>query len=241
MSGGRPRSRPWTTAARSVRHADTTCSGRCSSTCSRIGWVCESTITCSTSGAACRVDGVYPYCCRATTTGSSRSGGRSRTASITSSVGMRSESRRRGSPTVTTSSCRASSGRFDFLLAQSIFSHATQDQIRTCLSEAAAVGGVLAATYFPGPADSDEKQWSHLVRYRPDLAIDRGGVRPGDGGERLVPPDPEVGRVHTSGRELERLVLVGHLERRRGRLPRFSFIGATGFEPATARPPAEGG
>ena len=28
---------------------------------------------------------------------------------------------------------------------------------------------VGSAPDFPGPADSDEKQWSHLVRYRPDF------------------------------------------------------------------------
>jgi hypothetical protein len=60
--------------------------------------------------------------------------------------------------------------RFDFMLAQSIFSHATQAQIRTCLREAAKLlDTLLAATYFPGPKNYDGTEWTHLARYRPDF------------------------------------------------------------------------
>ena len=61
---------------------------------------------------------------------------------------------------------------FDFMLAQSIFSHATQDQIRTCLREAVNVmapGGILAATYFPGARNYQGAAWTHFATYRPDF------------------------------------------------------------------------
>jgi len=56
------------------------------------------------------------------------------------------------------------------MLAQSIFSHATQAQIRTCLQEAAKLlDTLLAATYFPGPKNYEGTEWTHLARYRPDF------------------------------------------------------------------------
>jgi len=51
---------------------------------------------------------------------------------------------------------------FDFVLAQSIFSHATVDQINTCLAEAAQVlqpGGTMAATFYEGEDNYDGDTW----------------------------------------------------------------------------------
>ena len=61
---------------------------------------------------------------------------------------------------------------FDFMLAQSIFSHAAPDQIRTCLGEAVNVmapGGILAATYFLGDRNYEGTAWTRVARYRPDF------------------------------------------------------------------------
>jgi SAM-dependent methyltransferase len=52
--------------------------------------------------------------------------------------------------------------QFDFLLAQSIFSHTTQAQMRRCLSQAKEVlkpEGVFAATYFQGEEDYTGEEW----------------------------------------------------------------------------------
>jgi SAM-dependent methyltransferase len=52
---------------------------------------------------------------------------------------------------------------FDFLLAQSIFSHTTQAQIQTCFAEAKKVlapDGVFAATFFEGSEDYRGRQWT---------------------------------------------------------------------------------
>lgn len=51
---------------------------------------------------------------------------------------------------------------FDYIMAQSIFSHATPDQIRTCLREAArclAADGLLIASFVLGPTDYAGREW----------------------------------------------------------------------------------
>jgi len=58
--------------------------------------------------------------------------------------------------------------RFDFLLAYSIFSHASQDQIRRCLSEARQVmqpGAIFAATFAEGPDDYQGDRWVLWATY----------------------------------------------------------------------------
>ena len=57
--------------------------------------------------------------------------------------------------------------KFDYMLAQSIFSHATQAQIRRCLSQvkqALEPSGVFAATYFPGETNYEGTQWVYPGR-----------------------------------------------------------------------------
>jgi SAM-dependent methyltransferase len=52
--------------------------------------------------------------------------------------------------------------KFDYMLAQSIFSHATQAQIRRCLSQAKQSlepAGILAATFFPGNENYEGTEW----------------------------------------------------------------------------------
>jgi SAM-dependent methyltransferase len=61
--------------------------------------------------------------------------------------------------------------RFDFLLAQSIFSHAAPAQVRRCLAEARAVlepQGVFAATFFAGKRSYTGSEWVYpgIVKYR---------------------------------------------------------------------------
>jgi len=70
---------------------------------------------------------------------------------------------------------------FDFVLAHSIFSHATPEQLGICLTEAAKVmrpGSLMAATYVPGPRDYAGSEWAHCAHYRPqgiaELAASRG-------------------------------------------------------------------
>jgi len=60
--------------------------------------------------------------------------------------------------------------RFDFLLAQSIFSHASQDQIQRCLSQAEAVmkkSSLFVATFFEGTVNYEGLDWVYpgLVTY----------------------------------------------------------------------------
>jgi len=53
-------------------------------------------------------------------------------------------------------------GKFDFILAQSIFSHASQDQIRKCLSEAKKVmkpESIFVATFVEGDRNYTGKKW----------------------------------------------------------------------------------
>lgn len=62
--------------------------------------------------------------------------------------------------------------QFDYLLAQSIFSHASQDQIRTCLAEAARVlrpTGLFCATFLPGDTSYQGDAWVYPgnVTYTP--------------------------------------------------------------------------
>ena len=52
--------------------------------------------------------------------------------------------------------------KFDFILAQSIFSHAAEGQIRKCLSEACAImkpTSIFAATFVEGDEDYDGEGW----------------------------------------------------------------------------------
>lgn len=60
--------------------------------------------------------------------------------------------------------------KFDYLMAQSIFSHAPLDMIERCLSSAASVmtnTSVFAATYCPGEEDHPGAEWVYpgLARY----------------------------------------------------------------------------
>ena len=68
---------------------------------------------------------------------------------------------------------------FDFLLAQSIFSHAPTEAIRTCLREARAVlapEGIFAATFFQGTEDHRGQDWVYpgCVWYRLEHLRDLG-------------------------------------------------------------------
>ena len=61
--------------------------------------------------------------------------------------------------------------RFDFVLAHSIFSHASPDQIRRCLAQVRDVlrpRGRFVATYVKGDTDYDGGEWVYpgVVRYR---------------------------------------------------------------------------
>lgn len=61
---------------------------------------------------------------------------------------------------------------FDFLMAQSVFSHAPAPAIRRCIREAAGVmraDSVFAATYFAGDEDYEGPEWVYpgCVRYTP--------------------------------------------------------------------------
>lgn len=58
--------------------------------------------------------------------------------------------------------------KFDYLLAQSIFSHASQAQIRRCLAEARKVmkpDSVFAATFFEGPENYEGNHWVVKATY----------------------------------------------------------------------------
>jgi len=69
-------------------------------------------------------------------------------------------------------SCAAFGTRFDFIIAQSIFSHASIAQVRRCLSQARAAMGdtsMFAASFVPGQDDYAGEQWVYpgIVHYRP--------------------------------------------------------------------------
>ena len=57
---------------------------------------------------------------------------------------------------------------FDFLIAQSIFSHTSQNQLRKCLSEAAKVmtpSSIFAATFFEGTTNYEGDRWTAHADY----------------------------------------------------------------------------
>jgi SAM-dependent methyltransferase len=73
--------------------------------------------------------------------------------------------------------------KFDFMLAQSIFSHASQAQIHRCLSEAKKAlepTGVFAATFFPGETNYEGTEWVYpgcvyyTLEYFSKLCADEG-------------------------------------------------------------------
>lgn len=58
--------------------------------------------------------------------------------------------------------------RFDFMIAQSIFSHCSQAQIRRCIAQARqalAPDGVFAATFFLGPVNYEGDKWVAKADY----------------------------------------------------------------------------
>jgi ketosteroid isomerase-like protein len=64
--------------------------------------------------------------------------------------------------------------QFDFILAQSVFSHTSQTQMRRCLSEAKKAmqpSAMFAATYFKGDANYTGEEWVYPGHssFRPDL------------------------------------------------------------------------
>jgi hypothetical protein len=68
--------------------------------------------------------------------------------------------------------CTAFGVQFDFLIAQSIFSHASEAQIRKCLAEARASmkdTSIFAASFVEGEEDYAGTEWVYpgIVRYRP--------------------------------------------------------------------------
>jgi SAM-dependent methyltransferase len=83
---------------------------------------------------------------------------------------------------------------FDYILAQSIFSHAPQEDIRTCLSEARRVlvpGGVFAATFWEGRRDYEGKDWAYptKVSYRLESMV-RMASEPGLDCRKIEWPHP---------------------------------------------------
>ena len=85
---------------------------------------------------------------------------------------------------------------FDFILAQSIFSHATAAQVRTCLAEAKQVlrpEGTIAATYYDGEENYDGDTWVYPGRvfYRFDFMVERAREA-GLEVERLDWPHPSL-------------------------------------------------
>ena len=67
--------------------------------------------------------------------------------------------------------CRAFQSTFDFLIAHSIFTHASRSQIETCcrnVKACLAPQGVFVATYFLGESDYTGDKWAYpdAVKYR---------------------------------------------------------------------------
>lgn len=66
--------------------------------------------------------------------------------------------------------------KFDYLIAQSIFSHAAEKQIRRCFEEAAKVmhaDSVFAATFFAGDSNYEGEEWVYpgIITYRPEYMV----------------------------------------------------------------------
>jgi len=83
---------------------------------------------------------------------------------------------------------------FDFVLAHSIFTHASQAQVKTIMNEARRVmyaHSVFAATYYYASADSDEPGWTSPsgVSYSHEF-IERTAAECGLGIERLKVKHP---------------------------------------------------
>lgn len=79
--------------------------------------------------------------------------------------------------------CTKFNQKFDFILAQSIFSHASASQIRKCLSEVEKCmqpGGIIAATFVKGTEDYRADTWvypdcvSYTLEYMMQLAAEVG-------------------------------------------------------------------
>jgi SAM-dependent methyltransferase len=73
--------------------------------------------------------------------------------------------------------------QFDFILAQSVFSHASQTHMRRCLSEARKSmrpSAMFAATYFKGDTNYTGEEWVYpgRSRFRPDF-MDRVAAEQG--------------------------------------------------------------
>lgn len=64
--------------------------------------------------------------------------------------------------------------KFDYILAHSIFSHASQQQIKRCLSEAKKVmmpSSVFAATFVQGQENYTGREWVHCATYTLDYFV----------------------------------------------------------------------
>jgi SAM-dependent methyltransferase len=60
---------------------------------------------------------------------------------------------------------------FDYMIAQSIFSHTSQAQMRRCLAEAKRClkpGGIFAATFFEAPTNYEGDRWTPKAEYTLD-------------------------------------------------------------------------
>ena len=85
--------------------------------------------------------------------------------------------------------------QFDFILAQSIFSHTSQTQMRRCLSEAKKAmrpSAIFAATYFQGDANYTGEEWVYPghSNFRPDF-MDRVAAEQGLVCKHLDWPHPQ--------------------------------------------------
>lgn len=95
-------------------------------------------------------------------------------------------------------------GQFDYLLAHSVFSHASKQQINSCLVAAAAVmkpASQFFATFFPGRTDYEGSEWqypklvSHTSSWFRKAASDHG-LR-ATYIELASCPSPTLGRVYS--------------------------------------------
>lgn len=87
--------------------------------------------------------------------------------------------------------------RFDFMIAQSIFTHAAPAQIERCLAEASlalADGGVLVANFLEGDEDYTGTEWVYPGCCRYTLGFfERAAARHGLRCETFTPPEPWPG------------------------------------------------